>query len=270
MNTHIKAFTLVELLTVIVIIGILASISIGQFVKYQDRARLAKAQSSYTQVKKYMLAGGALSGRNDLFTFRYSFNGDDVQTSSSPYVIDKSGYHNHITSAPYSGTFYQDTDTPMRSGASVYMQRRAFFIMNNNQNTPINEFTVAVWIKLEAIPAPDRAEIPLSFHHGAGGAKGLGIKGNNGVVRLITGTDAISSPPKTIKLGKWHYVVGSFDGDTGRLWVDGELVAKQSGMRINGYIHSRFDVWSGYSNTAGKMDELIVLPYGFNGGKINN
>lgn len=66
-----QGFTLIELLVVIVIIGVLATISIATFKGYFEKARLAKAQQSFNQIKSLFLAQNASTEAN-LFTAWYS------------------------------------------------------------------------------------------------------------------------------------------------------------------------------------------------------
>lgn len=70
---HKQAFTLIELLIVVAIIGILAAIAVPNFLQAQIRAKIAKAQSEMnTWVKTYELY------RLDNNTFPPHFNGHPV------------------------------------------------------------------------------------------------------------------------------------------------------------------------------------------------
>lgn len=65
-----KAFTLIELLIVLVIIGILASIAVPQYEKMMDKAKIAEMKSTLDQLAKaidiYYMEAGKWPGNPDL------------------------------------------------------------------------------------------------------------------------------------------------------------------------------------------------------------
>jgi len=64
-------------------------------------------------------------------------------------------------------------------------------------------------------------------------------QGNTGGLRMavkVGGTEQSvvgSSGPGTIPIGEWTYVTGTLSGDTGRVYVDGELVGTNTGMTLD-------------------------------------
>lgn len=76
--------------------------------------------------------------------------------------------------------------------------------------------------------------------------------------------------PEFIIPGEWHYVVGSFEGDRMKLWVDGERVRSTSGVTLTNTFDA--NLWLGsYSSDwfTGLIDEVMILRYGFDGVKLN-
>lgn len=65
-NTHLKGFTIVELLIVIVIIGILAAITVVAYNGIQDRANTAKINSDLSTFNKAIQAARYNSGEQAL------------------------------------------------------------------------------------------------------------------------------------------------------------------------------------------------------------
>ena len=80
---------------------------------------------------------------------------------------------------------------------------------------------------------------------------------------------SFESPSGLLKKNKWHYVVGSYDGDNIKLWVDGDLVATQNTPTpVSVAIGSSKSLF--FSNNAWCggafdtfIDEPMVFPYAF-------
>lgn len=97
--------------------------------------------------------------------------------------------------------------------------------------------------------------------HNAGGGYSLEILTGTGVVRFVYGnpTTALASPG-AINDGYWHHVVGTTDGITARLYVDGAQVASASATPNGSYAGTRNIGASGGSTNFfdGRIDEVAV------------
>ncbi len=261
-----KAFTLIELLVVIVIIGILATISVATFQGYFEKARLAKAQQAYNQIKSLIFSQNASTEKN-LITARYTFDGNTLNTTSSPYALDTSGTGNNLTNITSSGSFSQSNDTPLGIGKSLRITSKRIYKNGNFINEAINKVTLAAWIKVTDY-THSAATYPVWLNHGAG----LAIS-QNGVVTFFINNraNAVRSQPKSVVPDKWYYIVASYDGDTLKLWIDGNLISSESGVTqtvdfkgqgfVLGQIYTTpyFDGW---------LDDVMYMPYAFDGEKF--
>ena len=110
-----KAFTLLELLMVVIIIGILATIAMPQYEKFKEKAIAARAVNLLSQVvrAKTMLGSPTGLGEGETLDMKY-WNGLIVVTGSVPenyynwygQVIRKDGpYESHTIEF-----FYEDGD----------------------------------------------------------------------------------------------------------------------------------------------------------------
>jgi len=111
-----KAFTVIEILTVVIIIAILATLAVPPFIKTMDAAkgRLAKtnlkliyaAEKVYrNEVGQYMPYGGGTVGVTDDDSKKYL--GLDIKEKEFSYKI--SGGNNFTATATYQGSRYKDT-----------------------------------------------------------------------------------------------------------------------------------------------------------------
>lgn len=260
-------FTLIELLVVIVIIGILATISVSTFSGYFERARLAKARYAAKQVEKLFLAQNASTEEN-LFTAWFAFDRDGDINTSSPYIIDKSEAGNNLITTVGSGPFSQDNDTGIGTGKSLRINGRRFQMGGTVPGGPYNKITMSFWMKIEDYNYVSTPPIFLNSSTGflirSNGEVGFYMNGHNGG----NPTTIINSAPGYIKPNKWHHIIGSYDGNNMRLWIDGEIVAIKENVVQTVPFQGR-GLYIGYqANTQyynGWLDEVMVFPYAFGG-----
>ena len=261
------AFTLIELLVVIVIISILATISVATFQGYFEKARMAKAKAMAVQMQRLFLAQNASTEKN-LVTAWYGFDGDGDVNTSNPYLIDKSGSGNNATAGDGSCDYSQDEETPMETGKSLKTNKCKFQRgPYNAADYPRKKITMAMWIKVSSFGS--FMTYPLWVY-----GKNLFEIHKNGRVdfRLYTAGGRARSADGIIDPYKWHYIVGSYDGETVRLFVDGDLVAIAENVSVSDDFFSDRNIIVGYSSGGyafdGYLDEIMIINYGFDGKEL--
>lgn len=137
----------------------------------------------------------------------------------------------------------------------------------------MDELVVSVWTRLDELPATSAEVVGKN---GAGGnSYRLGIDATGrpsfavqttGNAWNAAGTVAVSS--KTVAAGAWHHLIGSYDGERVRVYLDGVLTATSTAALSGSIVASasplRFGFASGSSVEAldGSVDEVRVYADG--------
>jgi len=110
-----KAFTLIELMVVVLIIGILAALAVPQFVGQSDRAKEKKAKADLktigSAVEMYYTEKGTLPGELD-------------------ELVGEDGYLRNIPKTPWDGDYQYDDETPYNPG-DVYVPFTLYYTHNS-------------------------------------------------------------------------------------------------------------------------------------------
>jgi len=210
-----RAFTLLELLVVITIIGILSSIVIVSMSGSTDSATIAKGKAYAQQVH-------ALLGANAVGI--WNFDEEEIGTcSDGSDVCDVSGYGNH-------GTFYGDTqfvNSNIERYALSFDGTGDYVNCGNGESLDITDvITLEAWVKLNEYT----------------GTANDGIAGRDWQFQLTADTrytgvrynffiNSLSGQyiktQETIGVGVWHHVVGTYNKDAGdnnlKIYVNGVL-----------------------------------------------
>lgn len=95
----------------------------------------------------------------------------------------------------------------------------------------ISAFTISAWVKMNATAGSANYRIAGTLY--SGGSQGYVIMRDGPANKLVfvwgtgSGTSGLSST-NTITADKWYYIVGTFDGSTMKLYVDGQLQSTSS------------------------------------------
>lgn len=260
----LTGFTLIELLVVIVIIGVLATISVSTFSGYFERARLAKAQASYSQIKTLFLAQNA-STENEFFTGWYAFDGDNDVKTNSPYLLDKTEQKNHLNEANLNNaSFRQSSDTPLKTGKSLKTNRAQIYKIGLFSGRPVNKITFAFWFK----KSDEITTCPIYS-----GTSAIWLLENGKIKFLLDNNNSLTTRINTYKNNKWHYLIASYGDKIMRIWLDGKLVDSKNEVILEEDLLSG---WKGVSigyNSIGRsfngwLDEIMFFPYSFDGKKL--
>lgn len=132
-------------------------------------------------------------------------------------------------------------------------------------NFSASGFTIAAWVRYGAV---GYGEYMIVSKHSAGYPNGYFIEnwnptGNANVLAFAFSPNPRSSTTTTYDDQKWHFVVGTNDGATGRLYVDGQFIASNAGtpaantvsLLIGGVFYYYGDFAAGF---VGDIDDVRV------------
>jgi prepilin-type N-terminal cleavage/methylation domain-containing protein len=209
-----KSFTLLELLVVIIIIGILASIVVVSMSGSTNSAEIAKGKAYSQQVH-------ALLGYQVVLDLNFN-EGDYGTCPDGTDVCDASGYNNN-------GEIYNDNATYISSpidGYSLSFNGTSDYIdCGNDASLDINnEITLETWVKYNVAPNSFNGVVVGKGTLGSSDYSGYyiysrGLAGNEIQFAYGHGTAntsaTFSMSAYGIVQGQWYHLVGTFDKDGG-------------------------------------------------------
>jgi len=220
-----RAFTLLELLVVITIIGILASIVVVSMSGSTDSATIAKGKAYAQQIH-------ALLGANAVGIWNFDEGTGTTLTDISGYGNDGNAYGNpEWIESNIEGTAltFDGTDDRVELGSG------------DNLDMGTDNRSYEVWIKL----ADESYSSALTLFASGVGGGGLGVDGvwaliiNSGSVSVYFSDGTASrlsrtfSTNKSLFDGEWHHIVMIFDRDAyANLYCDG-LVSSSNPLDIS-------------------------------------
>ena len=219
-----RAFTLLELLVVITIIGILSSIVIVSMSGSTDSATIAKGKAYAQQVH-------ALLGHEAVGVWNFDEGTADTCPGSKD-VCDYSGYGNHGTFA--GNTHFVESD--IEGYALSFDETGDYVDCGSNSILNIrNEITIEAWIKVTDT-LPSHVNIVGQNSNGAAGSyAGLGARlwYYSGYDLLLTDSSAnrLYVRSNITSINQWHHLVGTYDGTYAKIYVNAEL--KKTEEKIN-------------------------------------
>lgn len=205
-----KSFTLIELLVVISIIGLISSIVLVNFKGTREKARIAKVLE-FSQSVYHALGADAVG------IWRF-----DEGLGSTAY--DSSGYGNNgvINGASYttgilgSALSFDGTNDYVNAGTGASLNIR-------------NNVSLEAWIKVSTVSGVLR----LVGKSGGGWATSpywLTIQNNWTYFYVADGNTYVGAAALgQVQADRWHHLVGTYDGATAKLYIDGKLVNSGQG-----------------------------------------
>lgn len=261
-NSQNQAFTLIELLVVIVIIGILSAISVAAFNSYQDKARLANARQFASQAHKLLLGEATKQGRSVTAYWKFDEGGGFS-------IVDSSGTGNHISSNDSGYNRYNWTEeNPIHGGdagveivAGMIVDGLPFSLLDAPEK---DAFTYSVWIKPAGFDASETGNFMISnlsgmVSFGNYPDASVSFRANGGLAR---------SAANVLKTDRWFHLLGTYDGQDVKLYLDGELVAETpytifSSVTVDTISYMALN--NGADSYEGFLDEAIIYPVAFTG-----
>jgi len=202
MRRHNKAFTLIEVLVVITIIGLLASIVLITTKGARERAKIAKSLNFAAQVHHSLGA--------------YAVGIWDFDDQVNP-TADASGYDNHGTII---GAIFT-ADTPSGKGYALDFTGNDYVEIASNKslNPGTDPLTIEVWFKMNAVGALNGSILYNKenlYEASAGGGY------FTYAWQPHWAWDGGTSFP--VKVGEWYHVVVTYDHVNQYVYKNGQLV----------------------------------------------
>lgn len=203
-------FTIVELLIVIVVIGILATIGVIAYNGVQDRARVSRGLAFASQMKKKL---------------HLETTGNWQMNECSGTSVG-SGDESNATSGVV-GTAAWSTDTPTGTGCSF--QLNGSTRITTQAILAANYYYKGAWVKfstcsgnLNIISSPDTGGTDAPLYAPSCRVQAGHYDGTSANYGRVTS-------PNTLTTGKWYHIAVEFDNGTYRLYEDGKQVATTTG-----------------------------------------
>ena len=210
-----KGFTLIELLVVVGIIGILASVIIVNLNSVRDKSRIAAGRQFEANI--YHEAGDMLVGE-------WNF-----EEGSGILANDLSGNGN---SGSVAGSSAWSTDVPSGVGHSIQLNGSSNYVQvpYSSSLSPTSAVTFGAWFKTNNISLVQK----IIAKSESGGYQ-LSLNGGSCPANTFCALVSVggnyyyaSYPISSISSGRWYYGLGSYDGETIRLFLDGKEVASNA------------------------------------------
>lgn len=251
-----RAFTLVELLVVISIIGMLSSVVLVGLQGARDKGRTASLINFTTYNNRKLGIDTVLS---------VNFDGTGPSDTTAP--VDKSG--NGFSTA---STITRSAQTPFSTGQSFDASAAGNLVMTRSTLTAqTTDYTLSAWVNRNT--TSNVSEYIVSFDDP--------VNSPSRVMYVQVGANllcwqhpgiSVGTPVASINDGKWHNILCSLKGNTLSLYIDGKYVNQVSGITgVSGY--TSVGIGNSTSNAAnfpGLIDNVEVYSQALTAFDIQN
>ena len=228
-----RAFTLVELLVVISIIGLLSTIAITQMSSSREKARIARGLSYEGTV--YQAVG------NDLVA-QWDFN-----DCSGASAMDSNGAGNAGT---LNAGASWSSNTPNGSGCSVLLNGTSGYVSVPYSSNSSSSWTYSAWFNSSS--AVSRSIVSLRSTLLRAGSTGIDWWPDVNVAPM--------SIAKNISLNVWHQVTVDQNGTAYAIYLDGGLIGSGTSAAVNNANSSNYIGYDAYTGAfwSGLIDNVRV------------
>jgi prepilin-type N-terminal cleavage/methylation domain-containing protein len=234
-----NAFTLIELLVVIVIIGILASIGVSQFNKYQEKARIAKAQAFAAQVNKKALMDHVTDDENTQVYATYDFDSSRMTNYGTSTGVAYSVNNNQPMTIRDALLITEDTPTgqnAINSTDDLTIHHQASEASNkfdtNKKANGKQAWTYSLWFKLPNDNMPNSTN-PLIHYSGAvvftyqESDKKFYLRDKTCPTYTCTPI-LLETDSYNLQADKWYHLMLSFNSSEALFYLDGNLIGNNN------------------------------------------
>lgn len=225
-NHKVVAFTLIELLITIVIIGVLASISISTFQGYEEKARIARIQAIEQIIERQVLADSARNGIGPVARWDFDEGVDE------PFeFFDRENYNwRHFPAS------YWTTDTLDGKGYAMDLTNPVGTqFISGFSKVLTDEYSFALRLKMDSDLLANQNRIFTAVCHPSGeqlkfflsgGKNSLGFRVDEFQNSAWT---ALIETPRTVlkKPDEWHHIALSYSPKEAKIFIDGELFYRE-------------------------------------------
>lgn len=143
---------------------------------------------------------------------------------------------------------------------SLFNGQNSYANLNSQilQEAGTNSISFSVWFKTISLPSSwpmvfsDTAGTPRNGYDLYVGGAGSSIPNQLSLERFYGGTDTSTYTQNTLSLNTWYFAVGTYDGSTLRLYLNGTLVGTPNGspgsISLNNVIYMGSSAWGNFGN----------------------